>query len=93
VDQQRGKNQRAAHSAQQPAQQVSACAKLENTRVDTSQDQKASVGPQEAPAASVLLATVLEDSRVIHNNTGTARELNRWSKLVVIHEDHTIAVK
>jgi hypothetical protein len=39
----------------------------------------------------VLLAPILEDSRVIHSNN--VRELDRWSKMVVIHEDHTIAVK
>ncbi len=40
--------------------------------------------------SGVLLAPLLEDSRVIHPNN--VRELDRWSKLVVSHEDHTIAV-
>ena len=47
-------------------------------------------GLQEAPAASVLLAPLPEDSRVIHPNN--VRDLDRWSKMVVIHEAHTIAV-
>ena len=38
----------------------------------------------------VLLAPLLEDPRVIHPNN--VRELDLWSKLVVIHEAHTIAV-
>ena len=38
----------------------------------------------------VLLAPLLEDPRVIHPNN--VRQLDRWSKMVVIHEDHTIAV-
>ena len=41
--------------------------------------------------SGALLAPLLEDPRVIHPNN--VRELDRWSKLVVIHEDHTIAVK
>ena len=48
-------------------------------------------GPQEAPAAMVLLAPFLEDCRVIHLNN--VRELDHWSKMALIHEDHTIAVK
>ena len=48
-------------------------------------------GPHEAPAAMVLLAPFLEDCRVIHLNN--VRELDHWSKMALIHEDHTIAVK
>jgi hypothetical protein len=40
---------------------------------------------------SVLLAPLLEDPRVIHPNN--VRELDLWSKMVVIHEDHTIDIQ
>jgi hypothetical protein len=66
-DQKGGNESRLAHSSAA----VERLDKAITTRTGTSQDEKTSAGSEEAPAASVLLEPVLEDSRVVHSNNTT----------------------
>ena len=67
-----------------------ACAKLLNTMFAPARNGNQVPARKKRQQPGVLLAPLLEDPRVIHPNN--VRELDLWSKMVVIHEDHTIAV-